>query len=269
MRAEADNSFAIGNDVKARANGAITIGSGFGFSNTLDNNLVNSIMLGSKSATPTVFISPSATSTSTGNVGIGGTTSPTEKLEIANGNTVIRGLTNFTGPGQDAYLFLGNSSYYINSTNGYGLKMGIAAYPDFVRITSVNNHGVVGIGIDPAAALSGNNTNYKLLVGGSIGANEIWVSTGNPSWPDYVFKKDYKLMSIKEIKAFLLENKHLPNIPFAETVNKTNSVNVGDIQIKILQHVEELYLHIIKLNDKIEELETQNKLLLDKINDSK
>ncbi|WP_419698981.1 hypothetical protein [Mucilaginibacter sp. NFX135] len=35
----------------------------------------------------------------------------------------------------------------------------------------------------------------------------------NSAWPDYVFKKDYQLPSLQEVKAYIDRNQHLPEIP--------------------------------------------------------
>jgi len=55
-------------------------------------------------------------------------------------------------------------------------------------------------------------------------------------------------------------DKHLPGIPSADEVKK-NGVSIGDMQAKLLQKVEELTLHVIDQNRKLENLKTENETL--------
>ncbi|MCL1938460.1 MAG: hypothetical protein FWF52_08725 [Candidatus Azobacteroides sp.] len=118
----------------------------------------------------------------------------------------------------------------------------------------INDNGNVGIGV-------GNPVN-KLEVNGTIRSKEIKIETG---WADYVFSKDYQLLPLTELKQYIVENKHLPGMP-TETEVKENGVNLGEMQAKLLQKIEELTLYAIqqqemidKLNAKIEEMENKKK----------
>ena len=51
-------------------------------------------------------------------------------------------------------------------------------------------------------------------------------------------------------------NKHLPDMPSAGEVEK-NGQDLGDIQTKLIKQNEELTLHIIELNKRIEALENK------------
>jgi hypothetical protein len=83
-------------------------------------------------------------------------------------------------------------------------------------------------------------------------AREIKVKL--PPWPDYVFNKDYKRMSLKDLEIYINQNQHLPELPNAEEVEK-KGIGIGEMQTKLLQKVEELTLIIIEQNKRIEELE--------------
>ena len=50
------------------------------------------------------------------------------------------------------------------------------------------------------------------------------------------------------------ENGHLPNIPSAAEVEE-NGINLGEMQGKLLQKIEELTLHIIQLEKRLAEIE--------------
>ncbi|BBD46998.1 Hypothetical protein PEIBARAKI_6991 [Petrimonas sp. IBARAKI] len=102
--------------------------------------------------------------------------------------------------------------------------------------------------------LSGTNTmeavyenRFKRLVNvdGLLRAKEIKVETG---WADFVFDKDYRLPSLAEVERHIRKKGHLQGIPTEEEV-KTNGINLGEINMKLLQKIEELTLYIIE-NDK-------------------
>jgi len=67
-------------------------------------------------------------------------------------------------------------------------------------------------------------------------------------------------MSQSEKQYEFRTDKHLPGIPSADEVKK-NGVSIGDMQAKLLQKVEELTLHVIEQNRKLENLKTENETL--------
>ncbi len=104
---------------------------------------------------------------------------------------------------------------------------------------------------------SGVAANAMLSVNGMILAKDIRVAiaqTTHWKFPDYVFEKNYKLMPLKEVEEYVVKNKHLPGVPSEAEVLK-DGLSLTEINIKLLQKVEELYLHSIELkkqNDKLE-----------------
>jgi len=111
-----------------------------------------------------------------------------------------------------------------------------------------NSGGNVGIGI--------NNPDERLAVNGKIRAREIKVEIAN--WPDYVFSKTYPLPTLQEIESHIKEKGHLPGIPSAKEV-KAKGIDLGEMNAKLLQKIEELTLHLIK-QEQTNNL--QNKLLI-------
>lgn len=77
--------------------------------------------------------------------------------------------------------------------------------------------------------------------------------TDPPCWPDFVFSKDYELLSLYEVEQFIAENHHLPNVPSAAEV-KANGIDLGEMNVILLQKVEELTLYILNLQRQIDEL---------------
>ena len=82
--------------------------------------------------------------------------------------------------------------------------------------------------------------------------------TSEPKWwPDFVFEKDYELMSLDKVAEFINKNHHLPNMPSRETI-LSEGQNIGEIQQLQQQKIEELTLYTIELKRQLDE---QKKLL--------
>jgi len=114
------------------------------------------------------------------------------------------------------------------------------------------------ITVDGKVGIGTTNPQSMLAVNGTVTAKEVVVTlTG---WSDYVFDDNYKLMSLNELEKSIKTDKHLPGIPSADEVKK-NGVSIGDMQAKLLQKVEELTLHVIEQNKKLENLKTENETL--------
>ncbi len=121
---------------------------------------------------------------------------------------------------------------------------------------TINPDGKVGIGIE--------NPAFKLDVCGTIRAREVKVDLQGTCVPDFVFKKDYKLMSLNELEKFVTTKQHLPEIaPEKEMIE--NGLDVKDFQMKLLQKMEEMTLYIIDQNKKNKKQEQELKILKAKI----
>ncbi|MET3021358.1 hypothetical protein [Flavobacterium hydatis] len=117
-----------------------------------------------------------------------------------------------------------------------------------------NYDGNVGIGtITP---------NNKLDVNGTIHSKEVKVDL--LGWSDFVFKKDYKLPTLEDVEKHIKEKGHLENIPSEEEALK-NGINLGEMNAKLLQKIEELTLYMIEMKSKQSELENTIKELTNKI----
>jgi hypothetical protein len=183
---------------------------------------------------------------SNGNVGIN-QSNPSQKLEIGDGNVLIKGIGNFQN-GTEAVLYLGDNANYIKNVFGAGIRIGTYCWdaPQGRDVIAINNCGNVGIGtVNPG--------NSKLAVEGRIVAREVKVTVA--AFPDFVFEKNYHLTSIHDLEKFISKNKHLPEIPSASEVNAAGGIDVGDMQTKLLQKIEEQTLYIISLQQQIDELQ--------------
>jgi hypothetical protein len=110
-------------------------------------------------------------------------------------------------------------------------------------------NGVVGINTTNVGDRS-----FPLSVKGKIRAQEIRVELNN--WPDYVFAPGYKLPTLGQTEAYLKANRHLPGIPSAREV-ADNGLLLGDMSSRLLQKVEELTLHLIRLEKRSRQQQTQ------------
>lgn len=73
------------------------------------------------------------------------------------------------------------------------------------------------------------------------------------TWPDYVFEKGYKLRPLCEVKDFIDENGHLPNVPSREKVLQ-EGVDLGQMVNILVEKIEELTLYSIQQQEEIERL---------------
>jgi len=194
-----------------------------------------------------------------GNLGIG-TITPTQKLSITDGqlyfgnslpNQVETGRIRFSEHNGTTYQ--GAYIHYDGSTNKFHLGVhnnnDATTSSDHNAISIMRSNGNVGIGTTTIPS------GYKLAVAGKIITEQVRVEN-QEDWPDYVFETGYNLSSLEEVADFIQENKHLPGIPSANEV-KENGINLGDMDAKLLQKVEELTLYIIEQQKLIENLQTK------------
>ena len=120
------------------------------------------------------------------------------------------------------------------------------------EVKEIGGEAVAIIGDVPLPTLSPNK--YGLLVKNGILTTKVRVAlTGTPEWADYVFADDYKLMPLKKLEQFIATENHLPEIPSAEEVVK-EGVDLGQMQAKLLQKIEELTLYVIQQQKEIDAL---------------
>ena len=194
-----------------------------------------------------------------GNVGIG-TEQPRQMLHVVGGNIMISKSSTKAPGSVNGSLYFGGD---INNNNPHG-KWGIE-YLDYDGIYGLNfwqpysvgsntrnyvlflsDNGNIGVGTS--------NPQAKLAVNGSILAKSIRVSTVATYWPDYVFSQDYELMSLEELENYITDNKHLPGIISAAEVESQGDIDLGEMNTKLLEKIEELTLYIIDLQKQIDKL---------------
>jgi hypothetical protein len=177
---------------------------------------------------------------------------PTGEVTVGTNSTPSFGRFTVETPNNSFGISHTSTGGNILATNIGGTSAGIGTF-SFTNMRIFSNSvsciliaaatGNVGIGTD--------NPTYKLSVNGNIRSKEVVVETG---WADYVFQKNYKLPSLRDVEKYIEVNKHLPNIPSAAEI-EANGLHLGDTQKKMMEKIEELTLYLIEANKRIEKLE--------------
>jgi hypothetical protein len=71
--------------------------------------------------------------------------------------------------------------------------------------------------------------------------------------PDYVFNKDYNLVSLALVEKYIKENGHLPEVPSAKDLEQ-NGVDMIQMNFVLLKKIEEITLHMISMQKELDEL---------------
>lgn len=99
--------------------------------------------------------------------------------------------------------------------------------------------------------MNGNNI-FALYQNGKLRTREIRIDL--LPIPDYVFQKEYKLMPLEELEVYISKEKHLPNIKSEKEYKEIGEINIGELNAKLLEKVEELTLYVISLKNEINKL---------------
>ena len=100
---------------------------------------------------------------------------------------------------------------------------------------------------------------YHAKIDGNIIAEEMRIEMSQ-NWPDYVFEENYDLVALPELEQKIKTLGHLPGIPSAAEV-ASEGFELGEMQHKLLEKIEELTLHMIATNKKVSALEIENQEL--------
>jgi hypothetical protein len=121
-----------------------------------------------------------------------------------------------------------------------------------IERVSILGDGTVGIGTK-------NTQGYQLAVNGSAIFTKVRIRSYS-TWPDYVFKRDYKLPGIDELEKYIALHRHLPGVVPAGQAEK-EGLDIADAQAALLKKIEELTLYMIAEHKRVEKLAGEVKRL--------
>jgi hypothetical protein len=190
--------------------------------------------------------------------GLNGTIENLEKQDL----TLSTSGSNMRFSGSSNRIFAGNtpgvltaSNYaYFNiasSDNGIYIQNNIAGkFGLSLKMHSATDNAIQVMGYGAAATTV---RNFSVKANGEVFARKYTTTLNNI--PDYVFKADYNLMPLNELRTYIKTNSHLPNIPSAKEM-EASEVDLGEMNRLLLEKTEELTLYILQLEERIKSLES-------------
>ncbi len=253
----------------------LTLGNGFGLNSTAGASIFTgaggqtfSIKAGG-SSTITTFIDGSgvekARINNIGYLGLG-STNPTSPLTIRGSDHLAVPDVSINSNNSLIYLGKGLSGphgFLFGDQENKGVQLVYRTTPNQLIVEKLNDgddaEDLFSIDYDTEYSYFKGNVGIgtatpseKLSVNGKVRSKEVKVEANN--WPDYVFTPSYNLKSLDQVETFINENGHLPNIPSAQEVEENNGIELGEMNVKLLEKIEELTLYTIDQQRKIDQL---------------
>ncbi|MXV50371.1 hypothetical protein GS399_05250 [Pedobacter sp. HMF7647] len=196
-------------------------------------------------------------------VGIGA--APLAPLDVS-GDMILRNYQNIKGGGS-SILFTPYGDDYPHSAS-------IRSYLDYAegvnsRVRLVLSSFWAGKNQDELTLIGGSVgigtklPDEKLTVYGNIHAQGVRVDLNVP-YADYVFNEDYQLPALSDLRCYISQHHHLPEIPSAQQVAK-DGINLGEMNVKLLQKIEELTLYLIEKDEQLKREHQSNETLIKRL----
>jgi hypothetical protein len=187
-----------------------------------------------------------------GSIGLDGNASLPTNAEASNSGNYVNNY-NFK-------LSNSNNGLYITLSNTFNERK------TFIQSGHTDSNYAFGLGPIILNPFGGNigigtgssNPDAKLTVAGDIHSREVRVTINAGS--DFVFEEEYDLRPLNELEDFLKKHKHLPGIESAKEMEE-KGVELGKMDMKLLQKIEELTLYMIDFDKEMDSLKEENQKL--------
>nr|WP_315032259.1 hypothetical protein [uncultured Chryseobacterium sp.] len=209
-----------------------------------------------------------------GNVSVGSMDSP-DRLNVSGNLRMIDGQIKFGYflPNRGSYVDSYFTMEYLTSFNTLGVN-GLYIHPSHSIVNPnipnesktlfISPNSKIGMGTNSVSCID--CSDYRLFVKDGIRTEKVKVDiAANNGWADYVFAKDYKLMPLQDLKSFINDNGHLPEVPTTEEAIK-NGIELKEMNILLLKKVEELTLYTLQQQEKMDQQNKRIEMLEKKIN---
>ena len=149
--------------------------------------------------------------------------------------------------------------YLVNAGCSPDPRLGVGVKPDLnvkVHVRLDKDSELHPLVIDRLISNNPNVAPYKLMQldrNGLLYAREVKVNLD--SWADYVFDSTYVLMPLEEVKQYIDQNNHLPNVP-SEAEMVANGNNLAETDMMLMRKVEELTLYLLQIQEQVKTQET-------------
>lgn len=170
------------------------------------------------------------------------------------------------GGGHDGDIIMKNKAdavtVGINGQTG-ALHLGGTGQDGDLLLRASNNKNTIRMdGATGQATLGGGGRDGELAITNSAGVTTLFLDgqTGSikiRDWqisvPDYVLNSDYNLIEASELRHFIHDNGHLPDVPSASQVEK-DGLNLTSFCMTLLQKIEELTLYCLRQDSELDRL---------------
>lgn len=181
-----------------------------------------------------------------GSADFAGSVKAAGSLSVGNNSGTAVNRISLSGTDAGHYIYssgtTGNNLYFGESLAGAGTGFHWVNTSNNTDVMTLNGLGYLGIGTSNPDAL--------LSVAGKIHTQEVKVDMSG--WSDFVFKKDYYLQPLTEVKNYISQNHHLPDMPSEQEVIK-DGVNLGEMVKLQTRKIEELTLYLIEKEQQLAE----------------
>lgn len=174
-----------------------------------------------------------------GNLGVGINIVPTNTLDIDGQIRMRQGA-------QNGFLAVSDQDGNLTWTSPTAILSTGAWAQNADTVFARNNDLAISIGT------SRPRPGYKLSVNGKVVCTELRVLEYK-GW-DRVFEDDYNLRPLSEVKSYIEEHKHLPDLNSAANY-EAGGIDLSEMNGLLLRKIEELTLYLIDLEEQVENLQ--------------